>query len=224
MSGYKENKRSLTFLSAKAFLDSVGTQFEYRFAKLDNREKLVFQYRPVGTEEWLQKYIHIVIHHYNIDAHPVKAGYCLNASPFCPPEAVDDEGKYLLDMNDFLNHRVLDVTLNTRQPVERPLQNVADLMLYAPMNFDRKNISVVQNKPGLLTIRIDNGWTLDAGANTYFYGAFLKFNAWKHLDGTMTARPKLQKRKLEEALPTPTPETETQVAVEDIPESKSAKI
>lgn len=222
MSTHNETKNSLIFFSAKDFLEAVGISFEFRFTKITNGDKFLLQFRPIGSEGWEQKSINICLRHHNVVSQ--ERHYSLAPLPDALPELVDDEAKYLLDLRDYINQRLLKATLGPRQPIEKSIDNLVDLVIYGPYKFTPNKLEGIQALPGVFTLRIGNGWILDHEDHTYHYGFFLQFNTWKYL------QPSSRKQKREIVLPLETPTKllkrvpETEVPTQDAENSKPVDV
>lgn len=219
MSTFKETKRSIVFNSVKDFLDSVGVLFDYAFVMDENRvHKFRFVSHRVNTEDpWSNQTIHFTIQHHTIARDDDRKRYYLTPLSTSTPAEVEDESKYLLDFYDYINFRVLEGSLSSRQPLDKkPLSTVQELTLSAPYQFKPEKLESFVARPGFVTIKVGNGWTLDATQpNTYLYGAFLEFNNWKKAPpSTVSNKRKRSPEAQEEALP------ELQKTKEDVVEGK----
>ena len=174
MATFKETQNSLVFFSAKAFLDSIDTLFEYRYSKVEGADRFVFEHRSLGGE-WKRKAISVCVKDHELNSVPNEKFYQLISAP---NEGLA-EAEELLRLQEFLNHKVLEVTASNGQPLTKTYSNVSQLKIFPPFRFTTESFSRIQKEPGTLCLKIGNGWQMDSDVKGYYYGAFLSFNSWK---------------------------------------------
>ena len=220
VNNFKMTQRSLVFHSAKDFLEAVGTIFQFRYTKDTNSDnKFHFEFKKIDAVNWVKtKYVHVTLKHHTIafieqEGKPNwRPRYILQA--IITNEESDDEAKYLMDLQDYLNHRVLDATICTSQPIEkRQIDQIKDLVIYPPYQFKPDRLQKFQESPGLVTLRISRGYMMYADNNMYHYGAFLEFNTWKITD----SKPLLKRQRQELPLPPPEEPSEEIPTTEEPP-------
>ena len=62
---FKETSNCLLFFSAKNFLESIGTTFEYRYTKAEDG-KFILQFRALKGSEWKTKPVSFCITHHGL--------------------------------------------------------------------------------------------------------------------------------------------------------------
>jgi len=180
----KETSNCLLFFSAKYFLESIGTTFEYRYTKAEDG-KFVLQFRALQGSEWKSKPVSFCIEHHGLKKVDEESFYTLDA---LTPGA-KDEAYAIVNVQDFLNQLMLVNGPVGRTPIHKIYKDESEIKILKPYRFNAASFFNSQKEPGLITLRIGNGWLFDAANDSYYYGANLKFNSWKHVT--------LKKRKAE---------------------------
>lgn len=187
MSGCKETTNSLLFFSAKDFLESVGVNFEFRFQKITKRDKYLLQYRRLPSESWEQKPISFCLRYHTVLPGSLHYMFVPIEVPEITPAQVEDEAKWILDLTDYLNARLVQATLGQfghRQPRTYSVTEIAKLRIFAPYGFQRESFPTSWTQiPGLPTIRLGQGYANDYDLgkdHTYRCGFFYQFNNWRY--------------------------------------------
>ena len=193
---YKNTNNCLLFFTAKNFLDSIDTIFQFRF--VETNHKWVLEFRPINDVIWQRKPISVALTTNHIDFNKDTGYYKIVAS-----DNNIEKDVHLLKAYNYLKAIPVqainkdDLNLST-SPV-----SVADLKLYAPYHFDDKTFPDWLKQPGQPTLRISNGGFKDNYANLY-----LAFNNWKYIQ-LLKREASNKKRKLESSNPMATiPESE----------------
>jgi len=189
MSTYKNTNNCLLFFSAKFFLDSINSIFQFRFVESKDN-KWVLEFCPVGEIIWQRKPISICLKTNHIEFNK-DTGYYLIA----PNEHNIEEDVQLLKAYSTLHDLLVQAINNPELNQSAKKNSVSDLKLWAPYHFDHSKFPTWLNQPGQTTLRISNAACKDNYANI-----LLAFNNWKYIQ--LAKRESNKKRKLEvESLP-----------------------
>jgi len=172
----KETSNCLLFFSAKYFLESIGTTFEYRYIRTEEG-KFVFQYRSLQGSEWKAKPVSFCIVNHGIKKVDEESFYTLDATS----ADAKDEAYAIVNVQDYLNQLMLVNGPVGRTPIHKIYKDESEIKILKPYRFNAASFFNSQKEPGLITLRIGNGWLFDAANDSYYYGANLKFNSWKHV-------------------------------------------
>lgn len=167
MATYKETTNCLLFFSPQDFLASVNKLFEYKFDKVPDQNKYILLYRPVNTTEWKKKPISFCLKNHSIQKEN-------NYYHLVTQEGNTDEDMLVLDIKEYLVKLVAD---NNNQP--RLDDHISKIRLWEPYGWKAEKELEFLKEPGLLTIRLGNGYGVTKDGNTY-YGVNLGFNSWRH--------------------------------------------
>jgi hypothetical protein len=189
MSTYKNTNNCLLFFSAKFFLDSIDSIFQFRFVESKDN-KWVLEFCPVGEIIWQRKPISICLKTNHIEFNK-DTGYYL----IVPNEHNIEEDVQLLKAYSTLHDLLVQAINNPELNQSATKISVSDLKLWAPYHFDHSKFPTWLNQPGQTTLRISNAACKDNYANI-----LLAFNNWKYIQ--LAKRESNKKRKLEvESLP-----------------------
>jgi len=189
MSTYKRTNNFLLFFSAKLFLDSINSIFQFRFVESKDN-KWVLEFCPVGEIIWQRKPISICLKTNHIEFNK-DTGYYL----IVPNEHNIEEDVQLLKAYSTLHDLLVQAINNPELYQSATKISVSDLKLWAPYHFDHSKFPTWLNQPGQTTLRISNAACKDNYANI-----LLAFNNWKYIQ--LAKRESNKKRKLEvEGLP-----------------------
>ena len=98
-------------------------------------------------------------------------------------EEIQSEEKQILDLLDYCHIRMLErAKLHTSTTEFLPPQytKLSEVKLFAPYKFKPESLSDLLAEPGLLTIRLNNGWIMNIQADKpAHYGMYLQFGAYK---------------------------------------------
>ena len=181
---FKETSNCLLFFSAKNFLESIGTTFEYRYTKAEDG-KFILQFRALKGSEWKSKPVSFCITHHGLKKDEANNFYSLEVTS---PDAAD-EAFAIVNVQDFLNQLMLVNGPVGRTPIHKIYKDESELKIMKPYRFHVQNFFNIHKEPGLICLRAGNGWLFEAGTDSYYYGANLGFNSWKYVS--------LKKRKAE---------------------------
>ena len=166
MATYKELSKCILFYSAKDFLDSINKLFEYKFDKVPDQNKYIFMYRPINTTEWKVKAISFCVKNHAVQKED--DNYRLVTSI-----GNTDEDMFILDIKEYLEN------LMAENKTQRAAEDISKIRLGTPYAWtDEKEFQFLK-EPGLLTLRIGNGWSTTKESGVYYNVGF-GFNAWKH--------------------------------------------
>jgi len=189
MATYKNTNNCLLFFSAKFFLDSINSIFQFRFVESKDN-KWVLEFCAVGEIIWQRKPISICLKTNHIEFNK-DTGYYL----IVPNEHNIEEDVQLLKAYSTLHDLLVQAINNPELNQSATKISVSDLKLWAPYHFDHSKFPTWLNQPGQTTLRISNAACKDNYANI-----LLAFNNWKYIQ--LAKRESNKKRKLEvESLP-----------------------
>ena len=170
MATYKNTNNCLLFFSAKFFLDSINTIFQFRFVETKHN-KWVLEFRPVNELIWQRKPISICLNMKQIDLNK-DTGYYHIAT--C--ENNIEEDVHILKAYNYLHELLIELLNKPDLNLSAHKVSVSDLKLWSPYHFDNSKFPNWQKQPGQTTLRISNGGIRDNYANIY-----LAFNNWKYI-------------------------------------------
>ena len=98
----KETSNCLLFFSAKYFLESIGTTFEYRYTRTEDG-KFVLQFRALKRSEWKSKPVSFCIVHYGLKKVEEESFYTLDATS----SDAAKEAYAIVNVQDYLNQLML---------------------------------------------------------------------------------------------------------------------
>ena len=184
---YKISNNCLLFFSAKFFLDSINTIFQFRFVETKDN-KWILEYRPVNELIWQRKPISICLTTNHVEVNSkIKWFYKIVHND----DTNFDEDAHLLKMYYTL-HALMVEALNIPDLIlPENLVSVSDIQLRAPYHFKEREFPAWQELPGQTTIRISS-----AGYKINSAEIYLAFNNWKYRQIVKTDRTN-KKRKLE---------------------------
>ena len=192
----KETSNCLLFFSAKYFLESIGTTFEYRYTRTEDG-KFVLQFRALKGSEWKSKPVSFCIAHHGLKKVEEDSFYTLDATSSDAAE----EAYAIVNVQDYLNQLMLVNGPVGRTPMHKIYKDESEIKILKPYRFNPVSFFNTHKEPGLICLRIGHGWLFDTATDSYYYGASLKFNSWKYVA--------LKKRKAEI-------QVHPEMAVEDI--------
>ena len=167
---YKNTNNCLLFFTAKNFLDSIDTIFQFRF--VETNHKWVLEFRPINDVIWQRKPISVALTTNHIDFNKDTGYYKIVAS-----ENNIEEDVHLLKTYNYLKAILVQAINKDDLNLSASPVSVADLKLYAPYHFDDKTFPDWLKQPGKPTLRISNGGVKDNYANNY-----IAFNNWKYIE------------------------------------------
>ena len=170
MATYKNTNNCLLFFSAKFFLDSVNTLFQFHFVETKDN-KWVLEFRPIDEVIWQRKPISICLINNQIALNQDKAAYYITTCENNVEEDVQILKVY------YILHELLVEALNKPDLIlPQHCVSVSDLKIFTPYHFDHSKFASWKNQPGQTTLRLSNGGVRDNYANIY-----LAFNNWKYI-------------------------------------------
>ena len=172
----KETSNCLLFFSAKSFLESIGTNFEYRYTRTEDG-KFVLQFRALKGSEWKTKPVSFCIAHHGLKKADADSFYTLEATS----TDAQDEAYAIVSVQDYLNQLMLVNGPVARIPIHKIYKDEAEIKILKPYRFNPVTFFNTNKEPGLICLRIGHGWLFDAANDSYYYGASLKFNSWKYV-------------------------------------------
>ena len=188
-STYRNTNNCLLFMTAKFFLDSIDSIFQFRFVESKDN-KWVLEFCPVGEIIWQRKPISICLKTNHIEFNKDTGHYLI-----VPNEHNIEEDVQLLKAYSTLHDLLVQAINNPELNQSATKISVSDLKLWAPYHFDHSKFPTWLNQPGQTTLRISNAACKDNYANI-----LLAFNNWKYIQ--LAKRESNKKRKLEvESLP-----------------------
>ena len=187
MATYKITNNSLLFFSAKFFLDSVNTLFQFRFVET-KYNKWVLEFRLIDELILQRKPISICLTSNQIALNQDKAAYYITTC-----ENNIEEDVQILKVY-YILHELLVEALNKPDLIlPQHCVSVSDLKIFAPYHFDNSKFPSWEQQSGNTTLRISNAGVRDNYANIYF-----SFNIWKYDPFTNKRREAaIKKRKLQ---------------------------
>ena len=120
----KETSNCLLFFSAKYFLESIGTTFEYRYTKAEDG-KFVLQFRALQGSEWKSKPVSFCIEHHGLKKVDKESFYTLDA---LTPSA-KDEAYAIVNVQDFLNQLMLVNGPVGRTPIHKIYKDESEIKI-----------------------------------------------------------------------------------------------
>ena len=200
-STYKNTNNCLLFYTAKCFLDSINTLFQFRFVETkDNR--WVLEFREVNQLIWQRKPVSIALTTNHIEYHKDTESYIIVNN-----DNNIEEDVHILKVYYTL-HALLVEALNKPDLILPDHHvSVSQIKLFPPYHFELHKFPSWSNQPGQPTLRISN-----AGVKTNYANLYFSFNNWKYVQ-LAKRETSNKKRKLE-----------PQVTTETVPESQSIEI
>ena len=123
-------------------------------------------YRPINTTEWKVKAISFCVKNHAVQKED--DNYRLVTSI-----GNTDEDMFILDIKEYLEN------LMAENKTQRVAEDISKIRLGTPYAWtDEKEFQFLK-EPGLLTLRIGNGWSTTKEYGVYYNVGF-GFNAWKH--------------------------------------------
>ena len=220
MATYNITKNSLLFFSAKDFLDSIETLFEFRFVET-SFPKWVLEFRHFDEFIWQRKPISFCLTTNCVKTDSRRKCYKIGHTN----NKKSDEDGHILKMYYTL-HELLVKAMNKPNLIlpEEHVCTVADLKIGSPFEFLHAEFPDWQKLPGQTTIRIGNCQSQSSSFicivnGTYeqisSFKLFWSFNTWKYREIVKSETP-TNKRKLEpENTPEPVPELAKRVCQEN---------
>ena len=212
MATYNITKNSLLFFSAKDFLDSINTIFEFRFVQT-GFPKWVLEFRPVDELIWQRKPMSFCLTTNFVKNDSRRRCYAIGQIGHREKNKIFEEDAHIIKMYYTL-HALLIKALNKPDYIlpelllPEPVIAVSDLKVARPFEFVHDELPDWQKVPGQPTIRFGNAcFSLNDGGSKLFWS----FNIWKYrkID-------KSEKRKLEpENTTEPVPELAKRVCQEN---------
>jgi hypothetical protein len=188
-----ESRGALTFISAKEFLEAAGDSLHLEFGEY-NRGNFPLNYREGDKPQAFHKAILFCIHHHQIQYH-VKSDNEVNMhnsyKPFLEfvplaghaPEDIKSEELCILDLMDYCHKRMLErAILHAPDTTFLPPQHntLSQVKVFAPYKFKTDTLPALLEEPGLLTIRLNNGWVMaPQDDKPAYYGMYIQFGAYK---------------------------------------------
>ena len=196
-STYKNTNNCLLFYTAKCFLDSINTLFQFRFVETkDNR--WVLEFREVNQLIWQRKPVSIALTTNHIEYNKDTENYIIVNN-----DNNIEEDVHILKVYYTL-HALLVEALNKPDLILPDHHvSVSQIKLFTPYHFEPHKFPSWSNQPGQPTLRISNAEVKNNYANLYF-----SFNNWKYVQ-LVKRETSNKKRKLE-----------PQVTTETVPESQ----
>ena len=170
MSTCKKTNNRLLFFSAKCFLDSIKSIFQFRFVET-KENKWVLEFRPVNELIWQRKPISICLTSNKIEFKPDQESYNIT-----PCENNIEEDAHVIKVYYVLHQLLVDALNKSELLLPQHFVSVSDLKLFTPYHFDHTKFSSWKRIPGLATLRISN-----AGVNDNYANIYLAFNNWKYI-------------------------------------------
>ena len=201
-STYKNTNNCLLFYTAKFFLDSINTLFQFRFVETKDN-KWVLEFREVNQLIWQRKPVSIALTTNHIEYDKDFKNYTIVNN-----ENNIEEDLHILKVYYMLNHLLFEA-LNKPADLIIPdlFISVSQIKIFPPYHFEQHKFPSWSNLPGQPTIRISN-----AGVKTNYANMYFAFNNWKYVQLAKRETTN-KKRKLE-------PEVTTQT----VPESQPIEI
>ena len=221
MATYKITKNSLLFFSAKDFLDSINTIFEFRFVET-TFPKWILEYRGLDDFIWQRKPISFCLTTTCCVKNDARRGcYKIGHTDNKKSDEDDQILKMYFTLRDLLVQAVNKPNLNM---AGGHVCQVADLRISSPFEFRHVEFPDWQKVPGQTTIRIGNCQSQSSSficiANGTYeqissFKLFWAFNTWKYRE-IVKSETSTNKRKLEpENTPEPVPELAKRVCQEN---------
>ena len=184
MATYKITNNCLLFFSAKFFLDSINTLFQFRFVETKDN-KWVLEFRLIDELIWQRKPISICLTNNHVEVDPLYDFKIVNNDNNV------EEDIHLLKTY-YILHELLVEALNKPDLIlPEHKVSVTDIKLFAPYHFEVSKFPSWEKQPGQTTLRISNAGYKNNSANIY-----LAFNNWKYIQIAKHETP-IKKRKLE---------------------------
>ena len=200
-----ENKSSITYSTAGELWKEIEEkQLLIDFGAFNKRNFPIdyAQHNADSTEDlaYFHKAILFALHHHIIEYHQNgDTEVCLSREykpflQFIPladhkKEDVDKEAEAILGIHNYINSRML-IRAKTHAPdteitVMTNLQHLTQIKIFAPYKFKPEALPIMLAGPGVITIRLHNGWIMPAN-KTYpsrcgFYTQFGAYNFRHHL-------------------------------------------
>ena len=187
MATYKTSNNSLLFFSAKFFLDSINTIFQFRFVETKDN-KWILEYRPVNELIWQRKPISICLTTNHVEEKSNEYFFKIVHND----DTNFDEDVHLLKMYYTLHELMVEALNKPDLILPKHLVSVSDIILRSPYHFRIGEFPDWQKQPGQTTIRISSaGYKANNSVDIY-----LAFNNWKYRQIVKPDRTN-KKRKLE---------------------------
>ena len=200
-STYKNTNNCLLFYTAKFFLDSINTLFQFRFVETKDN-KWVLEFREVNQLIWQRKPVSIALTTNHIEYNKDTENYIIVNN-----DNNIEEDIHILKVYYTL-HALLVEALNKPDLIlPQHYVSVSQIKLFPPYHFEQHKFPSWSNLPGQATIRISN-----AGVKTNYANMYFAFNNWKYVQLAKRETTN-KKRKLE-----------PEVTTETIPESQPIEI
>ena len=119
---FKETSNCLLFFSAKNFLESIGTTFEYRYTKAEDG-KFILQFRALKGSEWKTKPVSFCITHHGLKKDEANNFYSLEVTT----SDAADEAFAIVNVQDFLNQLMLVNGPVGRTPIQKIYKDESEL-------------------------------------------------------------------------------------------------
>ncbi len=215
MATYNITKNSLLFFSAKDFLDSINTIFEFRFVQT-GFPKWVLEFRPIDELIWQCKPLSICLTNNLVKKDVRRRCYAIGQIGYHKKKIFEEDG-HILKMYYTL-HELLVKALDKSKFLlpdfflPEPVISVSDFKVGAPFEFVHDEFPDWQKVPGQSTIRFGNAtFSINDGGIKLFWS----FNIWKYRKNDKSVIP-TNKRKLEpENTTEPVPELAKRVCQEN---------
>ena len=188
-----ETKGALTFISAKEFLDVAGDTIHLEFGEY-TRGNFPLNYREGQEPQLFHKAILFCLHHHKFQYHvqsDIEVNQHNSYKPFLEfvpleghtPENIKAEEQYILDAMDYCHNRMLDrakLHAPTTTFIPPQYNSLSQVKLFAPYKFKPESLPTLLEDPGLLTIRLNNGWVMaPQDGKPAYYGMYIQFGAYK---------------------------------------------
>ena len=175
MATYKITNNCLLFFSAKFFLDSINTIFQFRFVET-NDCKWILEYRLLDELIWQRKPISICLTTTHVEVNNSIKWFF----KFVHNDDTNfDEDVHLLKMYYTLHTLMVEAMNSTDLILPENYVSVSDIQLRPPYHFKEREMPAWQQVPGQTTIRISNaGYKIKNSVD--FADIYLAFNVWKY--------------------------------------------
>ena len=134
---FKETSNCLLFFSAKNFLESIGTTFEYRYTKAEDG-KFILQFRALKGSEWKTKPVSFCITHHGLKKDEANNFYSLESTS----ADAADEAFAIVNVQDFLNQLMLVNGPVGRTPIHKIYKDKSELKIMKPYRFHVQNVLI----------------------------------------------------------------------------------